>query len=50
MDKSKIKTLSNNIEYCIFVILRQMMDHYTNMFPQLIHDTKILGLVQSFMA
>ena len=29
---------------------RQMMDHYTNMFPQLIHDPKVLGPVKTFMA
>ncbi|KAF3846753.1 hypothetical protein F7725_003831 [Dissostichus mawsoni] len=28
----------------------EMMDHYTNMYPQLIHDPKILEPVQSFMS
>lgn len=35
--------------YSGFVFLRQMMDHHTNMIPQLIHDPKTLGLVQSFL-
>lgn len=35
--------------YSAFVFLRQMMDHHTNMLPQLIHDPKMLGLVQSFL-
>ena len=26
-----------------------MMDHYTNMYPQLIHHPETLGPVQSFM-
>uniref|UniRef100_A0A3Q1BZE7 Phospholipase B-like n=1 Tax=Amphiprion ocellaris TaxID=80972 RepID=A0A3Q1BZE7_AMPOC len=33
-----------------FLTAQQMMDHYTNMYPQLIHDPKILESVQSFMA
>nr|XP_029132146.1 phospholipase B-like 1 isoform X2 [Labrus bergylta] len=32
-----------------FLTAQQMMDHYTNMYPQLITDPKILGPVQSFM-
>lgn len=31
-------------------ILRQMMDHYTNMYPQLIKDPKVLAPVKTFMA
>ncbi|KAL6103320.1 plbd1 [Pungitius sinensis] len=33
-----------------FLTAQQMMDHYANMYPQLIHDPKILSPVQSFMA
>uniref|UniRef100_A0A665WAU5 Phospholipase B-like n=1 Tax=Echeneis naucrates TaxID=173247 RepID=A0A665WAU5_ECHNA len=33
-----------------FLTAQQMMDHYTNMYPQLIHGPEILGIVQSFMA
>nr|XP_020443485.1 phospholipase B-like 1 [Monopterus albus] len=33
-----------------FLTARQIMDHYTNMYPQLISSPKILDLVQSFMA
>ncbi|XP_055366978.1 phospholipase B-like 1 [Betta splendens] len=33
-----------------FLTAPQIMDHYTNMYPQLIHNTKVLGPVQSFMA
>lgn len=33
-----------------FLTAQQMMDHYANMYPQLIHDPKILGPVHSFMA
>ncbi|KAG7216250.1 hypothetical protein INR49_029101 [Caranx melampygus] len=33
-----------------FLTAQQMMDHYTNMYPQLIQNPKTLGLVQSFMA
>lgn len=32
-----------------FLTAQQMMDHYTNMLPQLIHDSKTLDLVQAFM-
>uniref|UniRef100_UPI0037E95D85 phospholipase B-like 1 isoform X2 n=1 Tax=Semicossyphus pulcher TaxID=241346 RepID=UPI0037E95D85 len=32
-----------------FLTAQQMMDHYTNMYPQLIEDPKTLGAVQSFM-
>ncbi|XP_035037402.1 phospholipase B-like 1 [Hippoglossus stenolepis] len=32
-----------------FLTAQQMMDNYINMYPQLIHDPKILGPVQSFM-
>ncbi|KAM6966224.1 phospholipase B-like 1 isoform 2-T2 [Tautogolabrus adspersus] len=32
-----------------FLTAQQMMDHYTNMYPQLITEPKILGPVQSFM-
>ncbi|XP_047427646.1 phospholipase B-like 1 [Mugil cephalus] len=32
-----------------FLTAQQMMDHYTNMYPQLIKDPKILDPVQSFM-
>lgn len=33
-----------------YLTAQQMMDHYTNMFPQLIHNPEVLGPVQSFMA
>ncbi|TDH02607.1 hypothetical protein EPR50_G00154580 [Perca flavescens] len=33
-----------------FLTAQQMMDHYANMYPQLIHDPKILSPVQNFMA
>ncbi|KAG8006400.1 Phospholipase B-like 1 [Nibea albiflora] len=33
-----------------FLTAQQMMDHYTNMFPQLIHDPKIIAPVKNFMA
>lgn len=32
-----------------FLTAEQMMNHYSNMYPQLIHDPKILGPVQDFM-
>ncbi|XP_077358170.1 phospholipase B-like 1 [Festucalex cinctus] len=32
-----------------FLTAQQMIDHYTNIYPQLIHDPNILGQVQSFM-
>ncbi|XP_056263761.1 phospholipase B-like 1 isoform X1 [Pseudoliparis swirei] len=32
-----------------FLSAQQMIDHYANMYPQLIHDPKILGPLQSFM-
>lgn len=32
-----------------FLTAQQMMDHYTNMFPQLIKDNKTLSEVQNFM-
>ncbi|CAF90435.1 unnamed protein product, partial [Tetraodon nigroviridis] len=32
-----------------FLTAQQMMDHHTNMLPQLIHDPKTLDLVQSFL-
>lgn len=32
-----------------FLTAQQMMDHYTNMFPQLITEPKVLAAVQSFM-
>ncbi|XP_057717076.1 phospholipase B-like 1 [Corythoichthys intestinalis] len=32
-----------------FLTAQQMIDHYTNMYPQLIHDPTILGPVQNFM-
>ncbi|KAK2833779.1 hypothetical protein Q5P01_017668 [Channa striata] len=32
-----------------FLTAQQIMDHYTNMYPQLIHDPKILGPVKNFM-
>lgn len=33
-----------------FLTAQQMMDHYTNLLPQLIHDDKTLSLVQDFIA
>ncbi|GLD63076.1 phospholipase B-like 1 [Lates japonicus] len=33
-----------------FLTAQQMMDHYTNMYPQLITEPKMLGPVQDFMA
>ncbi|XP_013868362.1 phospholipase B-like 1 [Austrofundulus limnaeus] len=33
-----------------FLTAQQMMDHYTNMYPQLIKDPKLLGPVKKFMA
>ncbi|TMS14940.1 Phospholipase B-like 1 [Larimichthys crocea] len=33
-----------------FLTAQQMMDHYTNMFPQLIHDPKIIAPIKNFMA
>uniref|UniRef100_A0A7N8XZN9 Phospholipase B-like n=1 Tax=Mastacembelus armatus TaxID=205130 RepID=A0A7N8XZN9_9TELE len=33
-----------------FLTAQQIMDHYTNMYPQLIHDPKVLSPVQSFMS
>lgn len=33
-----------------FLTAQQMMDHYTNLFPQLIHDEKTLQLVQNFIS
>uniref|UniRef100_A0A8C6T0F0 Phospholipase B-like n=1 Tax=Neogobius melanostomus TaxID=47308 RepID=A0A8C6T0F0_9GOBI len=32
-----------------FLTAQQMMHHYSNMFPQLIHDNKTLSLVQDFI-
>ncbi|XP_071758129.1 phospholipase B-like 1 [Centroberyx gerrardi] len=32
-----------------FLTAQQMIDHYANMYPQLIHDPKVLAAVQSFM-
>ncbi|XP_076021162.1 phospholipase B-like 1 [Genypterus blacodes] len=32
-----------------FLTAQQMIDHYTNMYPQLIHKPEILGPVQGFM-
>uniref|UniRef100_A0A674P7Q1 Phospholipase B-like n=1 Tax=Takifugu rubripes TaxID=31033 RepID=A0A674P7Q1_TAKRU len=32
-----------------FLTAQQMMDHHTNMFPQLIHDSKTLDLVHRFL-
>lgn len=35
--------------YSFFLLPRQMMDHYTNMYPQLITEPKMLDPVQKFM-
>ncbi|KAF7647135.1 hypothetical protein LDENG_00176970 [Lucifuga dentata] len=32
-----------------FLTAQQMIDHYTNMYPQLIHKPEVLGPLQSFM-
>ncbi|KAM3598434.1 uncharacterized protein V6R79_018022 [Siganus canaliculatus] len=32
-----------------FLTAQQMMDHYANMYPQLIHDPEVLGPVQTFL-
>ncbi|XP_019726491.1 phospholipase B-like 1 [Hippocampus comes] len=32
-----------------FLTAQQMMDHYTNIYPQLIHDPSILGRVENFI-
>ncbi|XP_008328494.1 phospholipase B-like 1 [Cynoglossus semilaevis] len=32
-----------------YLTAQQMMDHYTNMYPELIRDPKVLGPVQAFM-